>query len=164
MGFDCCAITVIGLKITNSDLYETVEITHGINHDTCMHLDKKIHQFCPDCGQQTVIHESNTEPKSFLTLDNYGLPIIIGQYGFNYEIKDFSNYDDTSSTKSDRYVILKEFMKDGPRSYESDNIVKMYESLEHLIILRNQMKRELEYTGLWNDKNFGIFTLIQFSY
>lgn len=52
MGFDCSAITVIGLRITKDDLYVTNTHTYGYVNCNCKNNDNQEYGYCPTCGKK----------------------------------------------------------------------------------------------------------------
>lgn len=147
MGFDCSAITVIGLRLLKKDLQITT------SYLACQHQENQNHyHYCPICGIQNNT-STTTFIKEFLPKNNdYLYGTIKGYPVYQFDLEKWL------------YVCLNYGERQGPRSYDPKDTVLCPYSLENLVIMKDKMKADLSPLGLWNDEKFGIYTLIQYSY
>lgn len=149
MGFDCTAVTVIGLRTTRDRLVEKVEATTFIDHSRCPTWNASF-KYCPDCSQAGSITTTETRFKELV--DGWDIPTRVAGYKV-YHVDEEDNI----------YICISINTREGPRSYDPEAVVKEDLSLEELIKEREIMKKKLEPLTIWNDEDFGIFTLIEFS-
>jgi len=167
MGFDCSAITIIGLRITKKDLQIEKQIT--LPYKACSH-DENTNQFiyCPRCGiKNNVDNQIRTyidfikEFKSSFYDDTHQHWAVNGTITINDNI--FKVYRPIENEEW-LYIGLYLGERDGPRCYNSTDTTQCSFSLEELVEMKNKMKESLSQINLWSDDYFGIYTLINYSY
>lgn len=149
MGVDYCAITVVGLRIHINQLKQTITKSVPYDHSSCADY-KPSYKFCPNCGEEPALDVSYVDWKSFVkngtTVKNYK---IYRAYSVNGD----ENWV---------YIYYAISSRNGPRDYNPNESSEIPFTLEDLTSMREQMKSNLEDTGLWNQDAFGIWTVISF--
>lgn len=156
MGFDCDAVTLIGLRLPYNVLYmEKLEVTH-LDRTKCKNFQQRF-PFCPDCGEKSsiTVHKSIRNP--LFTFDDFGIVD---------NIRGIPVYFTQNERDPMKYLYIYIYMgeKKGPRSYDPDTQISCNFSLEDLCALKNNMKNVLSDTDLFAKGNFGIYTLLNYSY
>lgn len=154
MGFDCAAVTVIGLRITEDDL-----IVKKIEHRECScscKLNNSSFNYCHECGHKNNKYFEYQYVTGYVKTDDDDWTI---------QIEDrIYNIIQPTSNENLWYITLDYLSRAGPRNYEKDGRSKLAYDLETLLEMKNQMKIDLTTIGVWNDAKFGIYTLIDFSF
>jgi len=139
MGVSYSAYTVVGIRVKEHQLYKEKRIRE------CKHPFVEDARFCPVCGKSmfSVEYESiagyDEGSVEFLGFDVYGGTL---------------NEDDSIGT--DIFIGVGCLVDD---EYEP----KKFDLLNEEEV-RNELKKKLEPLGLWNEKDFGIWTVLYCSY
>lgn len=149
MGFDCDAVTVIGLRVPLSRVQKRTETVTKLNHEQCPTLNAKAHKFCPDCGRSTVLVDEQVE-----TLQRVGKYEIYHPSSGVYGALDRANFV---------YICMRKSVRQGPRNFDEKANAVIVPTLEELAAEREVMRARLTPLGFWtSDHEFGIYTLISF--
>lgn len=164
MGFDCRAITVIGLRITKHDLQVTRTHTYTHVNCSCKNNNSQEYAYCPTCGRKNNFG-TYTESETNL-IDEFEKSDGWNSYGTLQINENTYTVIQPINKEYEKwlYVTIYKGKRDGPRNYNANVTEKCEFSLEKLVDLKNAMKEDLSEIGLWNESNFGIYTLIYFSY
>lgn len=149
MGFDCYAMTVIGLRITENDL-----MTKHINCN-CKDNNDPEFNYCPTCGKKNIDSDfiDKFEWKASYDYPLYGTITINNiAYSIIQPIKE----------EHEKWLYINLYYES--KHYESEETMKCSCTLEQLVSLKESMKSDLTEIGLWDDEKFGIYTLINTSY
>lgn len=164
MGFDCEAITIIGLRLLEDDL--KIPVTKTYTNCKCINNINN-YKYCPDCGKKNQYgtyveyqfidqfsEKLCTGPES--SDDDLYFPL----YGhLNINDRTYPVYQPVEREKW-LYVSIYFGIKHGPRNYRPENICKVSPT----VILNNHLKEDLTSIGLWNEEDYNIYTLIEYSY
>jgi|SRR5579862_201154 len=177
MGFDCCSVTVIGLRIN----FENLEVVEKKieKHINCGCVVNNIDSFnyCPNCGNKNkygMIERFVTyKIKEFCYTDDdedeNGVQGIININNQKYKVIRPTEHEQWF------YITLYKGIRDGPRNYNEKETVKCELSFEELMKMRDEMKNNLmeieshyrtidKKFSLWSDDKFGIYTIVDYSY
>ena len=156
MGFDYTAITIIGLRLRLRQLARS-----GVPDHTNCSEGSQFGNYCNACGDPIQIKLDKIEWQSWVNLNPQGYDIIP-----RLSVKGYSlcQSGDTNNPEEWIYLYCAISERSGPRLYNSDDRAKIPHSLEELVSMKNKMQTDLAETGLWNDDDFGIWTLMQISY
>jgi hypothetical protein len=171
MGFNCAAYTLIGIKLKRSDVTKVerryVELLS--NHFSTCYQNSPEFAFCPTCGgANRKVVETIT---LIFDLDDSGMTCIHQISGredlfvvFGGELVPDYDYKSTDPDE-DVYLCISVARKSGPRSYDPKEVVMLNESFGDLEAKKEGLKLFLEglQPKLWDEKRFGIYTLISFS-
>lgn len=166
MGFDCAAYTLIGIKLKRSDItkVERKYVDLLSNHFSACYNNSPNFRFCPTCGgaNRKVIETTSL----IFDLVDTDLPRV-SQCGdllivFGGDLVPDYGYKNTDPNE-DVYICTSVAVRSGPRSYEPKEVIMLNDSFSELEAKREKMKAVLEKIDLWDEKRFGIYTLISFS-
>ena len=140
MGADYSSYSIIGLKVDPDKLYtEAIRKTYNHNHPENMKFD-------PETGKK--LWETRQEPIS----------------QFNESEEEFSGYPVVFGTdRGEAFICI--YCASGTYSNGGSNssFTKIDEDF-NLIKEKKEMKNLLEPLGLWNEKDFGLWTVLHCSY
>ncbi len=136
MGVDYTSYAVIGVKIDPEKLY-IEETKRGCNCEKT-----PTEKFCSDCGAKSFIESK--EP--------------IASYD---EDENVLGYRILWGTNCEKAVIAISWSEDDDYGQEDNSFAQIPNNLEEL---KNKMKNALGPVGLWDEKNFGLWSVIHCSY
>ncbi len=164
MGFDCQAITMIGLRLLEQDL--KITICKPFNHCPDK-LNNITFLYCPHCGNknrvgnemtyQYIEQFSEKELTGPESSDDEFYDQLIGHLIINEHV--YLIYKPVEQEEW-LYVTLYYGIKHGPRNYKKESIVKVSPDL----LTTNSLKEDLTSINLWKEEDYGIYTLIEYSY
>lgn len=147
MGVSYTAYTIIGIKV-NANNFTTVESKRGCN---CEIKDIEKMRFCSNCGANVSIDEEVCIPQFNENNDNSPSGESLCDYPIIYSDCEHSGeayvaalcVDDDDYTKNDK------------------NKMQIPKSIE---AIKEKMKKKLEPIGFWDEKKFGIWSVLYCSY
>jgi len=135
------AYTVVGIRIAEEDLEIKKELikTRGCSHD----IPDPDTKFCSECGKPIWIEKQKSheliEPGDEL----------FGVFNIAWD----TDYD---------HAFIGELRKVGP--YDDDSNKKFNGFPSNFEDLKKELKKALDKHGLWNEDNFGVWTVLYCSY
>jgi hypothetical protein len=175
MGFDCDAITIVGLRIKCENLKVTEKKVEKYVNCYCIINNVDSFSYCPSCGnknkhgtyEQFITYDIKEFHYTRDDSDGY-----IGRIKINnrkYRVCQPTEHEDWI------YITLYKGIREGPRNYNEKETVKCELSFEELMKMRDEIKNGLieieshyrtidEKFSLWSDDKFGIYTIVDYSY
>lgn len=163
-GFDCSAITLIGVKLPRSCLYvtKTVYWTRYRSNCSC-NVNANYGLYCSNCGNQNTAVQTEHQEHQFHPKVSGGKYIeervsSLGPYKAFYESygEEFNDFIFFPIYTGEKY---------GPRMWDKEVIVKCPLKLEEIIEKREEMRKFLRDENIVTsdelfDRYFGIHTLV----